>query len=63
MDEYQIILLPKRDYYSWVAATREYVLQFHSNLTSDLEVAGRYMYPNQVVTIVDAPQGYGRNVF
>ena len=62
MDEYQIILLPKRDYYSWVAATREYVLQFHSNLTSDLEVAGRYMYPNQVVTIVDAPQGYGRNV-
>lgn len=62
MAEYQIILLPKLDYYNWVAATKEYVLRYHANLTSNLEVAGRHMYPNQVVTLVDSPQAYGRNV-
>jgi murein DD-endopeptidase MepM/ murein hydrolase activator NlpD len=62
MAEYQIILLPKVDYYNWVAATREYVVRYHANLTSDLEVAGRHMYPNQVITLVDFPQAYGRNV-
>ncbi|HJO91647.1 MAG TPA: M23 family metallopeptidase, partial [Anaerolineales bacterium] len=62
MTEYQIIVLPKLDYYNWVAATKEYVLHYHANLTSDLDVAGRHMYPNQVITLLDAPQSYGRNV-
>ena len=61
MAKYQIIILPKLDYYNWVAATKEYVLRYHANLTSDLDVAGRHMYPNQVITLLDAPQAYGRN--
>ncbi len=62
MAEYQIILLPKRDYYTWVAAARDYVLRHHANLTSELDVAGRHMYPHQVVTVADAPQAYGRDI-
>ena len=62
MSEYQIILLPKRDYFRWVAAARDYVLRYHANLTSDLDVAGRHMYPHQVVTVADAPQAYGRDI-
>lgn len=62
MADYQIFLLPKRDYYTWVAAARDYVLRYHANLTSDLDVAGRHMYPHQVVTVADAPQAYGRDI-
>ena len=62
MAEYQIILLPKRDYYIWVAAARDYVLRYHANLTSDADVAGRHMYPHQVITIADSPQAYGRDI-
>ena len=43
MTEYQIIILPKLDYYNWVAATKEYVVHYHAKLTSDLDVAGRHM--------------------
>ncbi len=62
MAEYQIILLPKRDYYTWVAAARDYVLRYHANLTSDADVAGQHMYPHQVITIADSPRAYGRDI-
>ena len=62
MAQYQIILLPKRDYYTWVAAARDYVMRYHANLTSDPSVAGRHMHPHQVITIADAPQAYGRDI-
>ena len=62
MAQYQIILLPKRDYYTWVAAARDYVMRYHANLTSDPSVAGRHMYPHQVITVADAPQAYGRDI-
>lgn len=47
---FQIILLPQDDYWSWVRACREYVLEYGANLTSDRGTAARYMAPRQVVT-------------
>ena len=48
--EYQILLLPREDYWEWVAACREYALRYGVNLTRDPESAARYMAPAQVVT-------------
>ncbi|MFP3854016.1 MAG: M23 family metallopeptidase, partial [Anaerolineales bacterium] len=49
--DFQIILLPERDYWSWVRACKEYVMSYGANLTSDRETAGRYMAPMQVITL------------
>lgn len=62
MNDYQILLLPKQDYYIWVAASSDYVQQYRANLTSDPDTAGRYMYPNQVITVVNPPDHYGRDI-
>lgn len=62
MAENQIILLPKRNYYDWVAAAREYVLKFGPNITPDPETAARYFAPNQTITIVNPPDGFGRDI-
>ncbi|MEW6567563.1 MAG: M23 family metallopeptidase [Chloroflexota bacterium] len=56
--EFQIILLPRQDYWTWVRACRDYVLAFGANLTPDPETAARYMAPRQVVTFPDVPDGY-----
>jgi murein DD-endopeptidase MepM/ murein hydrolase activator NlpD len=56
--EYQIILLPREDYWSWVRACRDYVMQYGVNLTKDPGTAGRYMFPAQVVTLPRAPEAY-----
>jgi murein DD-endopeptidase MepM/ murein hydrolase activator NlpD len=56
--EYQIILLPATDYWSWVRASSDYVMTYGPNLTSDPGTAGRYMAPRQVVTFVNLPGGY-----
>jgi hypothetical protein len=58
MADFQIILLPKQDYWQWVAAAKDYVIQFAANLTADPDTAGRFLAPQQVVTVVDAPNGY-----
>jgi len=58
MPDYQIILLPKENYYDWVGAAREYVMKFGANLTPDPDSAGRYMTPQQVITIAGLPNGY-----
>lgn len=55
---FQIILLPKTDYWEWVRATREYVLTFGAHLTPDPRAAAQYMAPRQVVTFPLAPGGY-----
>ena len=49
--DYQIILLPERDYWSWVRACKGYVMAYGANLTSDRHTAGQYMAPMQVVTL------------
>lgn len=62
MPENQIILLPKQNYYDWVAAAREYVLKFGPNLTPDPQNAANYYAPNQVITIALAPDAFGRDI-
>jgi hypothetical protein len=56
--EYQIILLPREDYWSWVRACREYAMHYGLNLTKDPGTAGRYMSPAQVVTLPRSANGY-----
>lgn len=56
--EYQVILLPRADYWSWVRASSDYVMTYGPNLTSDPGTAGRYMAPRQVVTFVNLQGGY-----
>jgi hypothetical protein len=56
--EYQIILLPKQDYWAWVSAAKSYAVRFGANLTSDPDTAGRYMRPQQVVTVAGHAAGY-----
>jgi murein DD-endopeptidase MepM/ murein hydrolase activator NlpD len=62
MPDPQILLLPKQNYYQWVAAARDYVLKFGPNITPDPETAARFSAPNQVVTIANAPDGFGRDI-
>ena len=53
MSDNHIFLLPKADYYQWVAASREYVLRFKLNITPDIDSAGRFNYPGQLITYID----------
>ncbi len=62
MPENQIILLPKQNYYDWVAAARDYVLKFGPNVTPDPQTAANYYFPNQVITIANQPDGFGRDI-
>ncbi len=58
MPDYQILLLPKENYYDWVGAAKDYVMKFGANLTADPDSAGRYMTPQQVITVAGLPNGY-----
>jgi murein DD-endopeptidase MepM/ murein hydrolase activator NlpD len=58
MAEYQILLLPKENYYEWVAAAKEYAAHFGASPTHDPHEAARYMAPQQTVTVAGAPNGY-----
>jgi Peptidase family M23 len=49
--EYQIVLLPRADYWVWLRACRKYVMTFGAGLTDDPGTAGRYMAPRQVITL------------
>lgn len=55
--EFQIILLPKENYWDWVRASQDYVLRFGPNLTADPFSAGNYMSPRQVITFPKLPGG------
>lgn len=48
--DFQIILLPRNDYWSWVRASKDYVMAFGPNLTPDPGTAAQYMKPKQVIT-------------
>lgn len=56
--EYQVILLPKRNYWSWVRACKEYVLAFGAYMTPEPSTAAKYMAPRQVVTVPLVEGGY-----
>lgn len=57
--DYQVILLPSEDYWTWVRASSPYVMRFGPNITSDPETAAAYMAPQQVITFPKVPNGYG----
>ena len=61
MAEFQVVLLPRQEYWEWVRACQEYVLTFGPNLTSDPATAGRYMSPRQVITFPDVPGAYAES--
>lgn len=48
--DFQIILLPENNYWSWVKACRPYVMAYGANLTSDRLTAANYMAPRQVIS-------------
>jgi murein DD-endopeptidase MepM/ murein hydrolase activator NlpD len=48
--DYQVILLPKKNYWKWVRACSKYVIEFGANLTDDPQSAISYMAPSQVIT-------------
>jgi hypothetical protein len=56
--EYQILLLPRKSYWDWVRACKQYVLEYGPNMTQDPGTAARYMAPAQVVTFPLIPNGY-----
>ncbi|MGQ0600080.1 MAG: hypothetical protein ACT4QE_00115 [Anaerolineales bacterium] len=55
---YSIILLPKENYWAWVAGAKDYDIKFAVTLTAEPDTAGRHFAPQQIVTIVDAANGY-----
>ena len=56
--EHQVILLPRENYWTWVRACSEYVLQYGPNLTQDPQTAAQYMAPAQVITFPVVSGGY-----
>ena len=57
--DYQILLLPSEDYWTWVRASSPYVMHFGPNITSNPKTAAAYMAPRQVITFPQLPDGYG----
>jgi len=55
---YQIVLLPRNDYWKWVKASRDYVLAFGANLTPDPQVVVRSSLDDLVVTFPDGPAAF-----
>lgn len=58
MPDYQIMLLPRNNYFGWVAAARDYVMRYGVNLTPEPDTAGRFGGGQPVVTIAIAPGEY-----
>ena len=58
MPDYQILLLPLADYWTWVDAAKDYVTKYGVGPTPDPDAAGRYMGPQQTITIAGLADGY-----
>lgn len=58
MPDYQIMLLPRNNYFRWVAAARDYVIRYGVNLTPEPDTAGRFGGGQQVITVAVAPGEY-----
>ena len=56
--DFQILLLPRNDYWVWLRACRAYVLAFGAGLTDDPGSAARYMAPRQVITLPTRRDGF-----
>jgi len=55
---FQIILLPREDYWSWVQAIRDYVVQFGIPVTPTPDNAADFHRPQQTVTVINFPDAY-----
>jgi murein DD-endopeptidase MepM/ murein hydrolase activator NlpD len=58
MTAYQILLLPKDNYFAWVQAASDYARRFGARTTADPDSAGRFMAPQQTVTVAGLPGGF-----
>jgi hypothetical protein len=56
--DFQILLLPRKKYWSWVRASMDYVQAYGANLTSEPETAANYMAPQQVITFPHFSQAF-----
>jgi murein DD-endopeptidase MepM/ murein hydrolase activator NlpD len=55
---YQIILLPRANFWGFVQAVRDYVVHFGPSVTPNPENAVNFHRPTQVVTVVNFPSAY-----
>lgn len=55
---YQIILLPRTDYWSWVDSVRDYAVHFGASLTPHPENALEFHNPQQTITVINSPGGF-----
>lgn len=58
MPDYQTLLLPAAEYFAWVEAAKPYAARFGVHITADPDSAGRYMTPQQTISIAGVPAGY-----
>src|SRR5512147_1168885 len=56
--KFQIILLPRQDYWQWVDAVREFATKFGLSVTPTPQNALDFHFPEQVISIVNAGTGY-----
>jgi murein DD-endopeptidase MepM/ murein hydrolase activator NlpD len=56
--DYQIVLLPQENYWSWVRACKEYVMAYAISVTPDPNTAANFMAPHQIVTYPAAQDRY-----
>jgi murein DD-endopeptidase MepM/ murein hydrolase activator NlpD len=55
---YHIILLPQDNYWAWVEAVRDYAVHFQVGVTPDPQNAVETQQPGQVITVLNAANGY-----
>jgi len=60
-DKYQIVVLPRRQYWDWVEAARDYSTQFGLSITSYPQTAAEFHYPHQLITVVNPANGYDQH--
>ena len=58
MADFQIILLPRDNYWGWVNAARDYAVRYRASITPRPDNAIRFHHPQQVITVAQVSGGY-----
>ncbi len=58
MADFQIILLPRENYWGWVNAARNYAVHYHASITPRPDNAITFHQPQQVITVAQVSGGY-----
>lgn len=58
MADFQIILLPRDNYWGWVNAARDYAVRYQASITPRPDNAIRFHHPQQVITVAQVSGGY-----